>query len=371
MNRVLNLVQQRAEPQARSFPASARRRLLIATAVVVPLFAAPALVRILVQRQLLVDKLQRSEEQCRRADENLLLAMRTLGDRIDHLGLETELLPQEELAFYKAIYDQAASEPAERFAISTARKRAGLLYLKLHQPDEARLCFALAIHMLEALAVEKPEPEQASLYRRTLAETYTDDAAYLAAIGDTAAAEARYDAASALLSKLLDKWPGADELLADQARIWHARGAMFARLHRYPEAEADLQRALAIRAARSCVQRDSNLWFGSPGCELTATMLQLSDLYRDIHRPDEAIAVIDQAIAAYTQLHRYHSDLHYQADCAEVWKKLADACFLAGETPASQSSSLSAEQFQQTRQRHFDPVGPIVQFVGQFVDGLF
>ena len=55
------------------------------------------------------------------ADENLLLAMETVGDRVDALGLETPSLEQMQLQFYKSIYDQNPIEPAERFAIAVAR----------------------------------------------------------------------------------------------------------------------------------------------------------------------------------------------------------------------------------------------------------
>ena len=310
------------DPQAVGNPANIARRLWIATAIIVPLLAVPPLFRILFQRQLIIDKLQRSEEECNRADENLLLAMATLGDRIDRLGLESDALPKVELAFYKSVYDQTASEPAGRFAIAMARRRAGVIYLKLHEPHQAQLCFALAIHMLETLAVEKPEPEQAGHYRRILAETYTDDAEYQATIGDTAAAEADYAAALSWLSKQLEKWPDADDLVADQARVWHARGAMFARLNRYPDAEADLNRALAVRLQRSYGPSESCIWLGSPGGELTSTWLALSDVYCKNNRPGDAISVLNQAIAAFDRFGRYKADVHYREECAEAWEKL-------------------------------------------------
>lgn len=300
-----------------------RRRSWIAVTVVVPLIAAAALFRVLFQRQLINDKLQRSEEQCRRADDNLLLAMATLGDRIDRLGLESHLLTKEELAFYKAIYDQPASEPAERYAIAMARRRAGAIHLKLNEPQEARLCFTLATHMLESLAVEKPEPLLAPKYRKILAEIYIDDAECQAASGDIAAAEASYDASLALLSDLLAKSWDKIDFMVDQAGVWQSRGAMYARLHRYPEAESDLQRALGIRLNRPNDPNESTSWLGSPASETIATWLRLSDVYRATHRSAEAIAVLQQALNAYVQLGRYQGDLHYREGYADALEKIA------------------------------------------------
>jgi tetratricopeptide (TPR) repeat protein len=251
--------------------------------------------------------------------------MATFGERIDRLGLESRLLTKEELTFYKAIYDQAASEPAERFAIAMARRRAGTIHLKLNELEQARLCFTLATHMLESLAVEKPEPVLAPKYRKTLAEIYVDDAECQAASGDIAAAETSYDASLALLSKLLAKSWDKIDFMVDQAVVWHSRGAMYVRLHRYPEAEADLQRALAIRLHRPNDANESTSWLGSPACETIATWLQLSDVYRATHRSADAVAVLQQALNAYTQLSRYQADIHYREGCAEVFEMLADA----------------------------------------------
>jgi tetratricopeptide (TPR) repeat protein len=235
------------------------------------------------------------------------------------------LLPKEELEFYKTIYDQTAFEPAERFVKAMARKRAGLIRLKLGEFDGARLCFTLAIHMLEELAVEKPQPELDPIYRRTLAETHADYAAYLAAMGESVAAEAQYDAGLTLLSKLIEKQSDDHDSEAEEARIWHARGAMHARLHRYAEAEADLKSAMAMRLQQTNAQRGFFHWLGSPTCELIATWLQLSDLYRDTARRGEAIAVLNQTLAAYAQLDRYRADLHYREGYAEALEKLAGA----------------------------------------------
>jgi tetratricopeptide (TPR) repeat protein len=309
--------------------AKAKRRLKIAAAIVVPLIAAPALSRVLFQRQMILDKLQRSREECHRADENLLLAMATFGDRIDHLGIESKLLAKEELAFYKTIYDSAVTEPSERFAVAMARRRAGAIQLQLGQREEARLCYMLAIHMLEELSVEKPEPQEALRYRHVLAETYVDDAERLAKIGDIAAAEARYHASLDLLAKLSAKTLDGAYLLISQARVLHSRGAMLLKLQRYPEAEADLQRALAIRLPRINAPTDS--WLGSPVCQLSATWLQLGQLYRATRRTGEAIGIFQQALAAYASLGRYQADVNYCQDYAAVLEGLAGAYSDAGE----------------------------------------
>jgi len=307
---------------------ASRRRLWTAAAVVVSLLAAAPLVRMNWQRQMLIDKLQRSREECRRADDNLLLAMETIGNRIDHLGLETQSLPKVQLEFYKAIYDQTVSEPAERFAIAVARKHAGLIRLKLNEAEEARLCFTLAIHMLEELAVGKPDSEQTRVYNRTLAETHSDYAAYQDAINDPIAAETEYAAALAILSKLIEKWPNDNiDLIDNQARIWHDRGAMEASFRAYSEAEADFHRAIAVWLKRCASQSDSMQWLGSPACELAANWLQLSDLYRDEKRSSDARAAINQAMAIYTSFNGYQSDPHFREGHTDALDTLAAIYF--------------------------------------------
>ncbi|HEX3999340.1 MAG TPA: hypothetical protein VHX65_12380 [Pirellulales bacterium] len=327
-------------------PLDRRRRKIglvvgIACAIVAAAAGIASVGRTLFDRQILVDALQRSKEECRRADDNLLLAMATFGDRIDPLGLESKLLPREELAFYKSIYDEAGDEPADRFAIAMARRRAGLLHLKLHEFEDARLCFVLSVHMLETLAVEKPAPELAPLYRRTLAETYADEGAYHAATGDIAAAEARFEAALALVSSLIAKMPDADDLLAAQARFWQARGAMYARLHRWADAEADLKRALAPRIAL-LFTGESKVWLGSPPCELTETWSVLGDVFRETGRTHAAIDLLDQATTVYAQFGRFRADLHYREGLAHIGDELAAAYGENGQLAESVAANRKA-----------------------------
>ena len=79
------------------------------------------------------------------------LGLATIGDQFNRSGIEGRLLPKEELAFCKSIYDEANNQPAERFAAAIARRRAGVAHLKLRETDKARLCFTLAIHIFETL----------------------------------------------------------------------------------------------------------------------------------------------------------------------------------------------------------------------------
>jgi len=316
---------QRARPQVEARRQNAWRRWRVFLAVAGAAFFAAPLVRMLVQRQLLVDKLQRSKEECRRADDNLLLAMDTVGNRIDALGLESRLLAKEELAFYKAIYDQAAEEPAERFAVAMARRMAGLLHLRLHELDDARFCFTLSIHMLEALVAERPDPESIERYRTNLAKLYADYAAYDAAVGDIPAAESQYDAALTLIAKLLAQKPDRRDWQADQARYWQVRGAMFARLARWSEAESDLDRAMESQTQLTSAQNESHDWPGSPACELIETWSELSKVYRRTHRSREAVAILTKAIGLFEQLAGYDGDIHYREDFVDAWTNLAAA----------------------------------------------
>ena len=138
---------------------------------------------------------------------------------------------------------------------------------------------------------EKPEPELAPKYRRTLAEIYVDDAECQAASGDIAAAEASYDASHCADCRSCSRNLARQRLISWSIRrvVWHSRGAMYARLHRYPEAEADLLRALAMPVASAESIRTSRI----PGsaaqrAKLIATWLQLSDVYRATHESAEA-----------------------------------------------------------------------------------
>ncbi len=300
------------------------RRWWIAAAVVAAICAAIPLARALWQRQMLVDRLQRTKEECRCADENLLLAMATVGDRIDALELETPSLEQMQLQFYKSIYDQNPIEPAERFAIAVARKRAGLIRLKLHEADEARLCFSLAIRILEVLAATQHDSGQIRLYKRTLAETRSEVAAYQESIGDPDAAQTEYVAALEILSKLIEEWPDATiDLIDDQAHIWHDRGAMAARLHHFPEAEADFNRAIAVWTNRCYAQSGWKDWLGSPACELAANWLHLCQMRHDAKQSSAAMTAINQVLGVYAQCASYASDAHYREGHADAMETLA------------------------------------------------
>jgi tetratricopeptide (TPR) repeat protein len=322
-NALRNFVAATRRPLTRWIPGGGRRW-WIAAAVVAAIGAAVPLARALWQRQMIVDRLQRTTDECRRADENLLLAMATVGDRIDALGLETPSLEQMQLQFYKAIYDQNPVEPAERFAIAVARKRAGLLRLKLHETDESRLCFSLAIRILEVLAATEHDSGQIRLYKRTLAETRSDYAAYQESIGDPAAAQTEYAAALTILSKLIAEWPDATiDLIDDQAHIWHDRGAMAARLRHYSEAEADFNRAIAVWTNRCYAQSGWKEWLGSPACELAANWLPLSQMRRDAKQSSAAMSAINQVMGVYAQCAGYASDSHYREGHADALETLA------------------------------------------------
>jgi tetratricopeptide (TPR) repeat protein len=305
-------------------------------AIVALVVAVPALGRKLLQRQIVVDQLQRTKEQCDRAEQNVLLAMAAMGDHIDPLGIESRWLANEELAFYKTIYDQTAEAPAERFAIAVARERAGLVNLKLHAPNAARLCFTLAIHILESLPTQNVDWERAAGYAITLAETHVAYASYYETVGDVTTAEVEFKSAAALPAKLLNQRPDSQWVAASEARVWQARGAMYARLHRYAEAEDDLHRALPVRIKRLFYQGEYPQWRNSPAFELTETRLELANVCRQTNRASEAVALIDEAAKDFQRLMVYRDDLHFRSQHAQALEMLGRA--LADDGQAERST---------------------------------
>jgi len=306
----------------RSFLAQRWRSLLVIGAIIVALLTAG---RKLFQRQLLVDQLQRTKEECGRAEQNVLFAMAAMGDHIDPLGIESRWLAGEELAFYKSIYDQPGDEPAQRFAVAVARERAGLLNLKLQQPEAARLCFTLAIHILDSLPTKNVDWDLAAEYAMTLADTHVAFASYYETIGDIRAAEAEFQAAAVLPAKLLSQRPDSQPAATSQAREWQARGAMYVRLHRYAEAEKDLRRALPIRLKRLFYQGEYPQWRKSPAFELTETRLELAGVYRATNRASEAVAILGDTMKDFARLDVYHDDLHFRSQRAQALEMFGGA----------------------------------------------
>ncbi len=314
---------------------------MIAAVLVVLVIAGPPLARVLFQRQLLVDELQRTKEECRRADDNLLMALATIGDQFNRSGIEGRLLPKEELAFCKSIYDEANNQPAERFAAAIARRRAGVAHLKLRETDEARLCFTLAIHIFETLG----DACDSDMQRKTetaLAETHSDFASYFAQIGDFAAANEQYQTALATTSKLIETRPDCDDGHSTEADVRQARAATDCAHHRFPRAEDDLNRVLVIQQKRIFGQNIWRHWLGSPGCKLIAARIQLCDLYESTNRVPSEIAALRQTLDALKLFDDYKTDIHYRTQQADALDKLAAAYAIAGNQSRSDEVSRAA-----------------------------
>jgi tetratricopeptide (TPR) repeat protein len=98
---------------------------------------------------------------------------------------------------------------------------------------------------------------------------------------------------------------------------------MAARLHRYPEAEADFNRAIAVWTNRCYAQSGCKEWLGSPACELAANWLPLSQMRRDAKQSSAAMSAINQVMGVYTQCAGYASDPHYRAGHADALETLA------------------------------------------------
>lgn len=321
------------------------RRWKIVVAAVVLLIAGPPLFRALFQRQLLIDELQRTKEECHRADDNLLSALNAFGESIDRSGIDGRLLRTEELAFYKSIYDKANNKPAERFAAATARRLAGVAHLELQQPDDARLCFTLATHMFQSLA----DGSDSTLTRESqvaLAAAHSDFASYFAATGDFTGADAEFQSALAITQTLIDERPDYDDGHSTEADIRQARAAIELNRRQFGRAEDDLQHALAIQSKRIFSQNNWRHWLTSPACKLIEIRLQLCDVYRASGRTPEEIRALRQTIDALKQFDEYKTDLHYRTQQADTLERLAAAYSTAGnQSRAAETVRAAIEAF--------------------------